>query len=71
MIPHDDRPHVTVLDWDKSHCEEVEEARKKFEEHTRKGWIAFVVGPDGKKIQIFAFDPEAEKIVLAPIVEGG
>jgi hypothetical protein len=59
------------LTWDSSHSEEVEEARKKFEEHTKKGWIAFVVARDGKKTQVYSFDPEAEKIVLAPIVEGG
>lgn len=71
MITHDDGTHMVVLTWDRSHGEEVVEARKEFEEHTRKGWIAFIVAPDGRKTQVYAFDPEAETIVLAPIVEGG
>jgi len=48
----------------------VELARETFAEYLVKGYIAFAESSKGKR-QIFTFDPELEKIVLAPLVEGG
>ena len=41
-----------------------------FREYTHKGWLAIGEVRD-KKVQIFSFDPDLERIVLAPIVVGG
>jgi len=58
------------LTWSKDNLEEVALAEKTFREHIIKGWLAFGE-TSGEKKQIFTFNPNLEKIVLAPIVEGG
>lgn len=67
----DDKVRTLVLKWDRCSAEEVERARRRFEEYMKKGWLAFRVTSDNRKVQVYAFDTELEKIVLVPIVEGG
>lgn len=50
---------------------EIEAARKKFEDYTRQGWLAFSLASDNRKLHIYEFDPCLEKIFLVPLAEGG
>lgn len=63
--------NVRAISWDKENAKEVVLAEKKFKEHVRQGWLAFTISPDNKKIQIFDFNPELEKLFLVPLSEGG
>ena len=67
----DDRTRILVLEWNKNDADEVKQAEKTFTTYLKKGWIAFAVTPEEKRMHIYAFDPTVEKIILAPIVEGG
>ncbi len=67
----DDNPHTIVLIWDRDDIQEVERIKKEFEEYLRKGWIAFTVTSNEKKILVYKFDPNFEKIILTPMIEGG
>jgi len=61
------------VSWDKDDPESVEKARQKFLEFLaeRKGYAA-LMGPDGQKGKLVTdFDPEAERIVLMPMIVGG
>jgi hypothetical protein len=59
-----------ILDADKS--DEVEAARKQFNELTGKNYIAFSVKKDGEKNEkIHKFDPNMEKMILIPMLKGG
>jgi hypothetical protein len=56
--------------WKNNNVEEVFFAEKIFNEYIHQGWIA--IGEiAGKKKQIFIFDPNLEKIILAPLMVGG
>ena len=65
--------------WDKNNPDEVEAARAAFDSLVKpksqggKGYLAFkAVGKDGSKgEQIKKFDPDAERIILAPQLVGG
>ena len=51
---------------------EVAAAKKAFDEAIKKGHLAFAVKKSGEKgVQVREFDPEAEKIILAPPMRGG
>ena len=67
----DDRIRVIVLEWNKDDADEVEQAKETFTTYLKKGWIAFAVTPEEKRIHVYTFDPTVEKIILAPVVEGG
>jgi hypothetical protein len=67
----DDRTRILVLEWNKNDADEVELAEKTFTTYLKKGWIAFAVTPEEKRMHVYTFDPAVEKIILAPIVEGG
>ena len=59
--------------WDKDDPESVAEARKKFLEFLgeRKG-MAVRMNPDGQKGDMITdFDPDAERILLMPMIVGG
>ena len=58
------------LTWNKGNRGEVDRAEKMFNEYTEKGWLA-IGEVAGKKMQIFAFNPDLEKIVLTPLALGG
>lgn len=56
--------------WRKGNVEEVAEAERVFKEYNTKGWLAIgEVG--GRQMQIFRFDPELDRITLAPLNLGG
>lgn len=58
--------------WDSARPSEVSAAKKAFDEAIKKGHLAFAVKKTGEKgTQIREFDPEAEKIILAPAMAGG
>jgi hypothetical protein len=58
--------------WDPNSPAETMMARKTFDEMVGKGHLAFAVKGDGAKgKQIREFDPDAEKIILAPAMQGG
>lgn len=58
--------------WDPDNEDEVSAAKKQFNELTGKGFMAFAVGRGGKKSErIRSFDPDAEKVILAPPLSAG
>ena len=59
--------------WDSDKADEVEQARKTFNDLKAKGYAAFkVTGKDGTKgEQVRAFDPHEEKLIMIPQVVGG
>ncbi len=58
--------------WDSENPEEIAAAKATFDKLTKKGYKAFSVKKDGEKgKQIYEFDPDAEKIVMAPVMKGG
>lgn len=58
--------------WDRNVPAEVEEARALFKRMQERGMQAWSVTRRGDKDQrITTFDPEAEKIIFAPALQGG
>jgi len=57
--------------WSNGNPEEVSRADEVFKKYLMKGWIAYTVTSDNRKVQIFNLNPELEEIVLVPIVSGG
>lgn len=58
--------------WDADNEDEVQAAREQFDSLTGKGYMAYTVAARGRKgEQIRTFDPDAEKIILAPAMRGG
>ncbi len=58
------------LTWRNNDTRELDLAKKTFNEYINKGWIA-VAEVCGKKMQIFAFNPDLERIILSPLTTGG
>ena len=58
------------LTWRTGDADEIARAEKTFQTYLQKGWLAIGEGPGPKK-QIFTFNPDLEKIVLAPLMMGG
>lgn len=62
----------TKLIWDCEKQDEVDAAKKMFSDMKKKGYIAYKVDRKGDKGEIMdSFDPEAEKIIMAPQMKGG
>jgi len=62
----------TKMSWDPYKPEEVEAARRTFEDLRKQHYLAFRVRGSGDKgEQISAFDRFAEKLILAPPMQGG
>jgi len=58
--------------WDSEKEAEVKAAKKQFEELTAKGYLAFKVKKDGEQGEkMKEFNPDAEKMILVPILKGG
>jgi hypothetical protein len=59
--------------WNKNDPVEVEAARKQFDHFRSKKYLAFhVKGKDGDKgEQMTEFDPNAERIIFTPPMQGG
>ena len=62
----------TRLQWNQTNHDEVDAARKRFNELTKKGYAAFKANRSGSQgEQIDAFDPTAERCILIPPMVGG
>ena len=62
----------TKTTWDSDNAKEVEGARSLFDALTSKGFKAFRVKKDGGEGEpMKKFDPDAERMILVPPVEGG
>lgn len=63
----------TKLMWDANIPDEVANAKRTFEDLTKKGYTAFrTKGKDGEKgTRMDTFDPTAERIILVPRLVGG
>ena len=62
----------TKLIWDSENKVETKAARNMFDELKDKGYSAFAVKKDGEKgDRLTKFDPEEEKIIMAPPMRGG
>jgi hypothetical protein len=63
----------TKVIWDADNADEVAAAQRTFDDLKKKGFLAFAVtGAKGAKgDQIREFDPEAERIIMAPPMQGG
>lgn len=58
--------------WNPDNAAEVAAAKKTFDDLKRAGHLAFAVTTKGEKgAQIREFDPDAEKIIMAPPMRGG
>ena len=71
MLIMDQTGHTRTT-WDADNDDEVEMARETFKRMTKKGYRAFKVKKDGSEgVQMQEFDPSAEKMILAPQLQGG
>ncbi len=58
--------------WNPDNAAEVAAAKKTFDDLKKQGHAAFSVKANGDKgTQLREFDPEAEKIIMAPPMRGG
>ena len=58
--------------WDADDPDEIAAIEDLFNEKIKDKWIAYSVKRSGKKgVVIKTFDPEAEKIIMAPPMVGG
>lgn len=69
----DDQPGDTRLIWDRDRDNEVRAAREMFNRLRAEGYLAYSVrGEKGEKGEVIReFDPDAEKIIMAPRQQGG
>ncbi|HEX4393321.1 MAG TPA: hypothetical protein VH084_17530 [Mycobacterium sp.] len=62
----------TRIEWDKNNATEVELARKNFDEHKAKRYLAYKTRADGSRGELLRnFDPDAERILMTPQLVGG
>ena len=63
----------TAIKWNPHNEDEVDVARRTFEELTAKGFTAFRADDKGAKTgtPIKTFDPSVKQMVMVPKVEGG
>jgi hypothetical protein len=62
----------TRLTWNARDTDEVDAVRKQFDELRGKRFKAYAVAEDGGKgTEITEFDPNAQKIIMAPPMAGG
>ncbi len=60
------------MTWDPDKPDEVAAAKEQFEKFRKKGYWAYKVNRLGNKGEVVtSFDPEAEKLIMAPQVSGG
>ena len=58
--------------WDKNNPDEVEDAKESFKRLRKKGYLAFHVNKKGDKgEQMTEFDPDAERMIMVPPMQGG
>jgi hypothetical protein len=62
----------TKIIWDATKKDEVDIAREAFNKLKKKGYSAFEVKKGGDKgTKIDEFDPDAEKLIMTPALQGG
>jgi len=63
----------TKIIWDRGNRDEVEAARETFNRLKKKGYLAYEVkGKEGNKGDVIdEFNPEAERLIMAPRMVGG
>ncbi len=62
----------TKLIWNPNNTDEVENAKRTFNDLRSKGYLAYKVTEGGAKGEVIReFDANAEKIILAPALRGG
>lgn len=67
-----DRTGDTKLIWDAGNQDEVDAAKATFERLKGKRYLAYAVKKNGEKGTVIQeFDPDAEKIIMAPQMVGG
>ena len=67
----DPNGHTTTM-WDPGSVEEVERARRVFEEMRRRGYRAFRVAKDGSPgLPRHSFDPKDDAMIFVPPIHAG
>lgn len=63
----------TKVTWNKDNPDEVENARRTFDDLKKKGFMAYSVeGSRGDKGEVLrGFDADAERLIMAPPLVGG
>ena len=62
----------TKITWDPVSENEIEVARKEFDDYMTKNYSAYTVDNNGKKgVKLTSFNPFVGKIILVPPVTGG
>ena len=62
----------TKIIWDSEKPAEVDHARETFNAMKKKGYIAYKVNKKGDQGEVMReFDPDAEKMIMAPQTVGG
>lgn len=60
------------MQWDKNNPEQVAKARGRFDDLIKQGYLGYKVNAKGDKGSVLsAFDPSAERIIMAPPMVGG
>jgi hypothetical protein len=71
MVKLDETGDTRII-WDPENEVETASAERTFDELKKKGYQAFSVKRNGDKDKVIrTFDPEAEKLILAPALVGG
>ena len=72
LMPDGIKGGDTKIIFDSNNADEVENARRTFNELTQKGYSAFSVKRDGEKgKRLSEFDAEEEKMILTMPLKGG
>lgn len=67
-----DKSGDTKIIWDPDNPAEVEAAKATFDSLKKKGYLGYKVDRKGEKGEVLkSFDPEAEKLIMAPQMVGG
>lgn len=62
----------TRMTWDRGNADEVESVRAMFNDLRRRGHLAYSVEEGGGRGEVVReFDPNAQKVILAPPMAGG
>ncbi len=59
------------MSWSKDNKDEINAARKMFEEKIKEGWSAFADKDGCKGEKIKTFDVDTSRIILVPQISGG
>lgn len=72
LMAHMNEEGDAKIIWDRSKPLEVSMAQTAFDKARKEGYMAYKVSGGGAKGEILhTFDPQAERIILAPPLQGG